>query len=378
VLQEKHRQICEYWILSLLASLAFLCTIAPKAHGQSPSQMENVKTPAKVEHHKTVVTEESSSIYYTTRIVKIPNASKYAPARKSLMHEQAPKMVPRKQIPLLTAEIKVVSDNNDVAVTSGLNQSADRLVNSSTLEPVKTRGISGSLFRRWVNNRRTNRPEANWQVLVLKGKWDHAEKVLQASGIPHLVLSPDKFIDKLPQAKIVIVNCPGEMSDLSLQMLQNFVNKGGYLLTTDWSLSNCIQPLFHQIVTWDGSYTTSEIVDAVAVEPDNNLFKEAVNKAPWKLDDKSEMAKIVNRSKAGVLVRSRILSEQDPNKLGVLALTFSYGKGRVLHLVGHFNNNASLASQAALPDPAPRIQISLRQALALNFVLEGLSVLDTK
>ncbi len=98
-----------------------------------------------------------------------------------------------------------------------------------------------------------------------------------------------------------------------------------------------------------------------------------MNRAPWKLDDKSELAKIVNRKRVEVLVRSHVLSEHDPNKLGILALTFAYGKGRVLHLVGHFNNNTNLGPQAALPDPAPVIQISLRQALALNFVLEALA-----
>lgn len=343
------------------------------------SQTEDLKQSTKAKQHpheKMLIIDEPSTITYTTRIVKVPNKTRYAPSRNQVIHDTPPKTVPIKIIPTLTAEIGATFETDDETTCAGVSQSADELVKSSILSPVKTRLISSSVFHNWVTNNQSNWRAKNWQnhrVLVLKGKWDHAERILQAAGIPCLSVSADKFVHNLPDAKVVVINCPGEMSDSALQNLQNFVNNGGYLLTTDWSLSNCLTPLFHQFVTWDGSYSTAEIVDSVAVDASNELFKNAVSSAPWKLDDKSEIAKLVNRNRVEVLVRSRMLSKEDQNNLGILALTFAYGKGRVLHLVGHFDNNTVSRLPAALPDPAPKIELSLRQALALNFVLAGLS-----
>jgi hypothetical protein len=322
--------------------------------------------------HKVFVIDQPEGVYYKTRIVRVPNTSKYAPVKNMAVHKQAPPAIPMKPIPFLTAEIGAINENDDHDICPGLSASATQLVNGSSLGKVKTAFISGRVFRNFVSASNNNKIAATG-VLVIKGKWDHAERVLESAGIPLLLLGSNKLVDKLAKAKVVVVNCPGEMTETTLQSLRSFVINGGYLLTTDWSLSNCLAPLFHPFVTWDGSYTPSEIVDAIAVEPDNSLFRAAVNQAPWQLDDKSEIAKIVSASNVRVLVRSNMLSKQDSCNLGVLALTFNFGKGRVMHLVGHFNNNTYLGSQSALPDPAPKIQMGLRQALALNFVLEGLS-----
>ncbi len=72
-----------------------------------------------------------------------------------------------------------------------------------------------------------------------------------------------------------------------------------------------------------------------------------------------------------VLVRSRGLSREDG--LGIMAVTFPFGRGQVLHMVGHFDNAPDkFRFGDTLPDPAPVIGISLRQALAANFVVAGL------
>ncbi len=73
-----------------------------------------------------------------------------------------------------------------------------------------------------------------------------------------------------------------------------------------------------------------------------------------------------------VLAVSRDLVSLDPDKQGILAVAFSFGKGKVLHMVGHFDNNSLPIFPNRLPDPAPVIGIGLRQALAANFVVAGL------
>ncbi len=248
--KRRKRRDKEHYALRLLAYFNIALAMVNGVHAQSQNQIAPEKSTAKSEQSarkKVVVTDEASSIQYTTRIVKVPNLSKYAPLRKMPVHVQEQVMVPKRELPILTAEIDVIGDKDDDAVSVGLSDSANRLVQGSTLAPVKTHIVLGSVFHHWVDNRQTNRRVGNWQdkdVLVLKGKWDHAERILQASGIPYLLLSPDKFVDKLLKAKVVVVNCPGEMSNSSLELLQTFVNNGGYLLTTDWSLSNCLVPLF--------------------------------------------------------------------------------------------------------------------------------------
>jgi hypothetical protein len=43
-----------------------------------------------------------------------------------------------------------------------------------------------------------------------------------------------------------------------------------------------------------------------------------------------------------------------------------------MHLVGHFDNNSELAFNSAIPDAAPGLGFSLRQALAANFIAQAL------
>ncbi|HEY9713849.1 MAG TPA: hypothetical protein V6C72_10290, partial [Chroococcales cyanobacterium] len=170
------------------------------------------------------------------------------------------------------------------------------------------------------------------------------------------------------------VNCPGNVTDNLAKRIRTFVEHGGYLLTTDWALDGCLESACPGYAYWDGANSSSAIVDAVAVQPSNRLFEHAVHFAPWKLDDKSQLVKISQSKPIDVLVRSRLLSREDPSGLGILACTFPFGHGHVLHLVGHFDNNTNLAFQSALPDPAPHIKIGLRQALALNFLIESLAL----
>ncbi|HMO19720.1 MAG TPA: hypothetical protein PKC98_01990, partial [Candidatus Melainabacteria bacterium] len=80
-----------------------------------------------------------------------------------------------------------------------------------------------------------------------------------------------------------------------------------------------------------------------------------------------------DRSRVRVLIESRRLKEEDPDRAGVLAAVFGFGRGYVLHMAGHFDNNSGVPVRHRLPDPAPIIEIGLRQALAANFVVAGLT-----
>jgi hypothetical protein len=88
------------------------------------------------------------------------------------------------------------------------------------------------------------------------------------------------------------------------------------------------------------------------------------------LEKRSQFVHQINPN-VEVLARSRSLIATDRYQQGILALAFTYGKGRVLHLVGHFDNNSEGAFNNILPDASPRIIVSLRQALAANFLVDA-------
>jgi len=169
-----------------------------------------------------------------------------------------------------------------------------------------------------------------------------------------------------------VVNCGANLNADALKKVRKFVQDGGYLLTTDWALDSCLEKAFPGYVEWNSDYTENSVVDAVVVDDDPVLLVGMPRVAYWKLENRSQTVKVLRGREVQVLARSRTLMQRECSNLGILALTFSFGAGRVLHLVGHFDNNADRAFNNALPDPSPVIGISLRQAIAGNFVVAAL------
>jgi len=211
-------------------------------------------------------------------------------------------------------------------------------------------------------------------VLEIKGAWDDADHTLRSLGIRHTTVRAGKLRDMpLEGVRVIVVNCAGNVPREALQRIRDFVARGGFLLTTDWALDNLLSQAFPGYVEWNGGKTDGNVVDAQVVDPDPVLFHRTVTNATWKVDEGSQTLRVVKMSAVRVLARSQQLRRDDPDGQGILAVTFRFGRGQVLHLVGHFDNNSTLAFLNSLPDPAPIIGISLRQALAANFVVAALS-----
>jgi len=243
------------------------------------------------------------------------------------------------------------------------------------------RTVPPSVFRGWIEK---THPQfalsasamSRDRLLEVKGAWDDSARTLRSLGIPFTRIPARRLRDQpFEGVKVIIVNCAGEVPRESLQRLRDFVAQGGYLLTTDWSLENLVQRAFPGYIEWNRGKSDGTVVDAFVVDPDPILTAGTVRRAGWKLDEGSQTLRVLNPSKVKVLVRSQQLARggDDPDRQGVLAVSFRFGRGQVLHLVGHFDNNSGLAFVNALPDPAPGIGISLRQAIASNFVVAGLA-----
>jgi len=234
------------------------------------------------------------------------------------------------------------------------------------------------MFRGWLEKSHpkfalsaSNNPDN--AVVCVKGQWDDSSKTLDKFQIPHVKIGGGKVANyPLAGTKVVIVDCAGDLNREACQVLRDFVINGGYLLSTDWALDNFTGPTFKDYIQWNKGMNRRDMVDATVHDTDPVLFHNTVTNAYWKLDQESHLIHIVNRDRVRVLARSSQLVIDDPDRAGILAVVFPFGRGYVMHMTGHFDNNAKIAIGNFLPDPAPVIKISLRQALAANFVVAGL------
>ncbi len=240
------------------------------------------------------------------------------------------------------------------------------------------RSVGPGVFRGWLEKTHSRFALATstmdpMLVLEIKGQWDDADHTLRSFGIRHTTIKKGRLDDQpLDGVKVLVVNCAGNVPRGTFQKIRDFVARGGFLISTDWTVHNLVENAFPGYIAWNGGKTDSKVVDATVTYPDPRLFAGAVQNSGWKLDDGSQTIRVLRPDVVRVLVRSRMLTGEDPDRLGILAVVFPFGRGQVLHLVGHFDNNANLAFTNLLPDPAPVIGISLRQALACNFLVEGL------
>jgi hypothetical protein len=235
-----------------------------------------------------------------------------------------------------------------------------------------------AVFRAWLEK---THPEfaltasriGKGDVLVTRGAWDDSNKTLDKFGIPCTKIRAGQMRDyPLDHVRVLIIDCAGDVPRESFQRIRDFVSNGGYLLSTDWSLDNMLQKTFPGFVEFNGKKNRHDIYDAEVANPDPVLFQNAVSNAKWKLDKECHLLTVLKPDAVRVLVRSRGLASEDGQ--GILAVAWRFGRGEVLHLVGHFDNNPSTFHFGdSLPDPAPLINISLRQAIAANFVVAGLS-----
>jgi hypothetical protein len=225
-------------------------------------------------------------------------------------------------------------------------------------------------------------------LLEVKGMWDKSTKTVQSLGIPCKEIGAGDLRDiPLDTVKVMIINCAGNIPKTSYQRLRDWVAAGGYLLTTDWALQRTVEKVFPGYVEWDSKHNRYTIYDSTVVDPDPVLFNTAVTNAHWKLDMQSQLVRVLKPG-VRVLARSARLAQEDPDGQGALAVEFAFGRGYVLHLVGHFDNNADVGltnptfgfgsssfafGGNSLPDPAPVIGIALRQAIAANFIVAGLT-----
>lgn len=212
------------------------------------------------------------------------------------------------------------------------------------------------------------------RLVVISDKYDQAERTLESLNLNYKIMSKKAFDSyDLSAAQVVIIDCgPNNLSWNAGIKIRDFVIRGGYLLTTDWMIDRLDQHVFPGFICWNGATNRVRMYEASLVGKHPALFRHAVTNGAWKMDIHCHLIRVLNKEKVQVLAASRELAAEDPDGLGALAVVFPFGRGYVMHMMAHFDRGKS-SKNYSLDDASPAIGISLRQAVAINFVVAGLS-----
>ena len=176
------------------------------------------------------------------------------------------------------------------------------------------------------------------EVIVSIGVHDNIEQVFNGIGLKHNLINPQQFekIDLDPD-KIIFINCPGSVTSKGLRNLVTFVEKGGFLFTTDWALRHVIEPGFPGYIKYNNRPTNDEVVRVDILAEEDPFLQSLIgpNDDPqWWLEGSSYPIEILNHKEVDILIKSKEIEK----KYGESAVfvTFDYGKGKVYHMISHF------------------------------------------
>lgn len=176
------------------------------------------------------------------------------------------------------------------------------------------------------------------EIVVVRGSYDHVETVLSAVKVPHLVINPEDLERvELNGGQLLLINCPGTLSDKAIEKVRKFVNAGGFLFTTDWSLQNVLERAFPGIVEYTRKPTNDDVVAVRVLKQDHTFLqhvKSARDNPKWWLEGSSYPIRILDKKKVEVLMES----DEMKRKYGEspIAIHFKHGDGQVLHIVSHY------------------------------------------
>ncbi len=219
-------------------------------------------------------------------------------------------------------------------------------------------------------------------VVVVGGIYDHVESVLQALGVPHVLVTPQEVDGlRLRPEQLLVVNCPGDVSPRAVGRIRAFVEAGGSLFTTDWALKHVVEPAFPGVLAFQKAPTRDDVVRIEVRDPDNIYLQgvlDGQDDPQWWLEGSSYPITILDPGRVQVLITSRELGE----KYGEtpVAVWFRWGEGDVFHMISHYylqrtELRTARHQQAAVSYFAEK-EVDLPAAMAAE--VDGLSLADVE
>ena len=183
------------------------------------------------------------------------------------------------------------------------------------------------------------------EIKVLEGQYDKVEDVLSLYDIQHTRIAERELHRlKLDDTSVLFVNCSNaQIPPKAVEAIAAWVKSGGYLFTTDWALDHLIEKGFPGTIKAlrtksDSLKQTENETVSVQVPRRPHFLLEGTGldrgDAMWWLEDSSYPFRIVKSSVVESLVRSSDLKRHYGSEH--VAVTFRWGSGRVVHVIGHY------------------------------------------
>jgi hypothetical protein len=175
-------------------------------------------------------------------------------------------------------------------------------------------------------------------IVVVPGGYDRVEQVLEALGLPFVVVAPSDIprLELRPQ-QLLVVNCPGHVPQRTLPLIEAFVRAGGSLLTTDWTLRHLVEPAFPGLVAYNERPTRDDVVRIELLSTDNPLLagvREPGDDPQWWLEGSSYPIRVLDADRVDVLITSTEMAARYGE--APICVRFDWGEGEVLHMVSHY------------------------------------------
>jgi pSer/pThr/pTyr-binding forkhead associated (FHA) protein len=230
--------------------------------------------------------------------------------------------------------------------------------------------LNGDPFTRALVNGLRLRTTAE-SVKVVAGDYDKCANVMTALGLQHGTLTAEDVAKSLPtqDVRVIFYDCTGRAPPKqTVEHIQRWVKEGGFLFTSDWGVDNVIDKAFpgylkvmktesgRQVMTPDTTITFT-------VAPGKHVLLAGLppeaEKSRWWLEESSILFTIGRPEDVEVLAVSSELETRYGSKF--VAVTFPFGKGRVVHALGHmFQREGNLRGAYAM------------QRLLLNFLYQAI------
>jgi len=178
------------------------------------------------------------------------------------------------------------------------------------------------------------------KVWIIKGEHDSVESVFDAMQIPYVLATASTVNEQgftFGNAQAVFINCSGNKIDRSgLNSIENYVTKGGRLITTDWAVESIIERAFPGTIRRLGDRKTND--EVVIVEPIGEVGASMIGldyegaEPKWWLESASYPIEIIDDKVIPIISSKEMEARHGSPHIAVM---FNYGKGNVMHFVSH-------------------------------------------
>jgi len=222
-------------------------------------------------------------------------------------------------------------------------------------------------------------------VVVVFGGSDKIQNVLRAIDMPHSVIQPNELHTvKLNPQQTLYINChPAGYSPEAYEKVRQFINDGGQVISTDYTLNTLLQHVFPNTLRYDGASAQDETIPIVINEneKEDEILKGFKNEETWRLAGGSHPITILDEKNVKVLISSPELSKFKASN--AVLIRFEFGKGVVYHMISHFElQHANTTTKAQLKDKPqvakPSVQEYAKSKGASDEMVQKLQEVETR